>query len=261
MTKINFLTFANTTFMNTDRIAEEAKSFNIFDKIIQLNETNIQEFINKHQTFINNNPAGYGYYIWKPKIILDTLLHMNDNDILVYCDAGVHLNSNGMERFNYYLDKLNNAEMVVFSTNNQYKIKSFVKMDAIMNYYPEFNDLHLDKNACYAGLMILKKSNNVINLISDWLHLCENYNLLDTNKSIYYNEASYFCGNDKDNGLFNLCLLKYNNFYSVYPDEVNLYDINGYQLHHTNINFNNIDWSKLNDKPFHYRRMTPKFFK
>ena len=48
---------------------------------------------------------------------------------------------------------------------------------------------------------------------------------------------------NKDNGLFNLCLLKYNNFYRVYPDEINLYDLDGNQLHHTNIDFNtNIDF-------------------
>lgn len=261
MTKIKFLTFANTNFMNTNRIAEEAKSFNIFDEIIQLNEAHIKDFINKHKIFINNNPPGYGYFIWKPKIILDTLLNMNEDDILVYCDAGFYLNNNGIERLNFYLDKLKIKDIITFSANDKYKIKQYVKMDAIMNYYPEFNNLHLDKNACYAGIMILKKTNNVINLISDWLNLCENYNFLDTNYSINYNEAPYFCGNDKDNGLFNLCLLKYNNSYKVYPDEINLYDENGFQLHHTNINFNNIDWSILNDKPFHCRRITPKFFK
>lgn len=260
MTKIKFLTFANTTFMNTDRIAKEAESFNIFDEIIQLNQTDIPDFINKHQEFINTHPEGYGYYIWKPKIILDALLKMNENDILIYCDAGFYLNNNGIERLKFYLDNLNNKEIIVFSANNNYKIKQYVKMDAIMNYYPDFNNLCNNENACYAGLMILKKTNNIINLISDWLNLCENYNFLDVNHSINYNEAEYFCGNDKDNGLFNLCLLKYNNFYRVYPDEINLYDTNGYQLHHTNINFNKIDWSILNDKPFHCRRITPKFF-
>ena len=260
MTKIFFLTFTNTNFMNSDRIAKEAESFNIFDEIIQLNETHIPDFINKHKEFINSHPEGYGYFIWKPKIILDTLLKMDDNNIIIYCDAGIYLNKDGIERLNFYLDKLNNSEIIGFSTNDKYKTKQFVKMDAIMNYYPEFNNLCQDNNACYAGLMILKKTNNVLNLISDWLNLCENYNFLNVNRSINYSEAEYFEGNDKDNGLFNLCLCKYNNFYRIYPDEINLYDEYGNQLHHTNINFYNIDWNLLNDKPFHCRRLTPRFF-
>jgi hypothetical protein len=261
MTIINFLTFANTNFMNSNRIVEEARSFNIFNNIIELNETHIPDFINKHIEFINNNPSGYGNFIWKPKIIFDTLLKMNENDILIYCDSGFYLNKNGIERLNFYFDKLNDNDMVVFSTNDLYKVKYYVKMDAIMNYYPEFNhNNHNNENACYAGLMILKKTNNVINLISDWLNLCENYNFINIAISINYNEAEYFRGNDKDNGLFNLCLLKYNNFYKIYPDEINLYDNNGNQLHHTNIDFNTINWELLNDKPFHCRRLTPRFF-
>jgi len=256
-----FLTFANTDFMNTNRISEDARSLNIFDEIIQLNETHISDFINKHKQFINNHYRhGYGYFIWKPKIILDTLMKINDDDILVYCDAGVYLNNNGIERLKFYFEKLNNYDICVFSTNDKYKIKQYVKMDAIMHYYPDFNHLHQDKNLIYAGIMILKKTANVINLITDWLNLCENYNFLDINKSKIYNEASYFAGNDKDNGLFNLCLLKYNNFYKVYPDKINLYDTQGNQLHHTSINFNTINWDVLKDEPFQCRRITPKFF-
>ena len=96
MAKINFLTFTNTNFMNSNRIAEQAKSFNIFHEIIQLNETHIPDFIDKHKEFIDTYSHGYGYFIWKPKIILDTLLKMNDDDILIYCDAGIYLNVNGI---------------------------------------------------------------------------------------------------------------------------------------------------------------------
>lgn len=261
MAKKIFLTFANKNFMTSDRIAEEAKSFNIFDKILQLNETHIPDFINKHNNFINQHYIhGFGYFIWKPKIILETILNMKDNDILVYCDAGIHLNENGIERLNFYFDKLNDNEIISFSTNDFYKSKYYIKMDAIMSYYPEFNNLHQNDNAMYAGLIILKKTNNVINLISDWLHLCENYEFLDCNRSIKYDEAEYFGGNDKDNGLYNLCLYKYNNFYRVYPDEANLYHTNGQQLHHVTNDITDFNWELLNDNPFHIRRLTPKHF-
>lgn len=260
MHKKYFLTFSNTTFMYPDRILNEALKFNIFDEIIKLNETHIPEFINKHKDFFNKHLDGYGYYIWKPKIILDTLLKMNDNDILVYCDGGMHLNNNGIERLNYYFDKLNYKDIIAFSTNDYYKSKQYIKMDVIMNYYPEFNNLCQNENALYSGLIILKKTENVVKLIKDWLNLCENYNFIDCNRSIHYNEAPYFCGNDKDNGLYNLCLYKYNNFFRVYPDEINIYHNNGQQLHHTTNNLSLFDWDILNDKPFHCARLTPKHY-
>lgn len=153
---INFLTFANTTYMKTDRIINEAKSFNIFDKILSKTEKDIPNFINKHKNFIKRNKPGYGFWIWKPKIILDTLMELNDNDILIYCDAGFYLNNKGIERLKYYLNTLNNDKLFcVFSSSGNYKAQNFVKNDAIMSYYPQFNN---ELNSlCYAGIMIIKK--------------------------------------------------------------------------------------------------------
>ena len=263
--KFYFTTFANTSYMNSNRIAKQAYEFNIFDKIFQYTENDISDFINKHIDFINNHPYGYGYYIWKPKIILDTLDKINHNDILIYCDAGMYLNKNGMERLNYYIDKLNNEDIdiVTFSSNGP-KAKCFIKMDAIMEYYPEFNKENNYTNDAYSGVIIIKKTNKSINLIKDWLNLCEHYNFLDTNHSTKFNEASYFIGNNKDQALFNLCLAKHKISYDFHPDEINIYTPDGRQFHHTNpdlkkIDVNNADWSSLDDKPFQARRITPKF--
>ena len=259
--KLHFLTFANTDFMNTDRIINQAKSFDMFDKIISLTEHDIPEYIEKHKQFINDNKYGYGLWIWKPKIILDTLNTLSENDIMLYCDAGLYLNNNGTERFKYYLDKLNddNINIITFSTNDNYKSKYYVKNDAIMHYYPEFNSELNNDNACYAGIMIIKKNEQTLKLIEDWLILCENYHFLDRSNSYIYTDFPYYAGNDCDNGLFNLCLSKYKKIvFFIYPDEVNLYSSNGNQLAHTDIDYNTWDWNILDKSPFQCRRITPK---
>ena len=256
-----FLTFANIKYMNNNRIAQQASDFGIFDKILQLNENNISDYIEKHRNFINDNPYGYGLFIWKPKIIYDTLLNLNENDVLIYCDAGIYLNNNGKERLNEYLSKLINGKSILtFCTSENYLTKTYVKMDAVMNYYPELcnkNDI-----ACYAGLMIIKKNESSLTLIKEWLNSCENYNFLNKERSIEYNEADYFAGNDCDNGLFNLCLSKHENIVTkIYPDETNLYRDNTQIAHCSDIMANpqSIDWSSLDKFPFQIRRMTPKF--
>jgi len=259
--KYYFLTFSNTSYMNSYRIAEQASNFNIFDKIFQLNENDIQEFIEKHKNFINNNPYGFGLFIWKPKVIYDTLLKLNDNDILIYCDAGIYLNINGKDRLNEYLLKLTDTKSILtFCTNENYLAKYYVKMDAIMNYFQEFNNK--SDIACYAGLMIIKKNNLSLTLIKEWLDLCENYNFINKGCSNEYNEADYYQGNDCDNGLFNLCLSKHEDIVTkIFPDETNLYR-DKIQIAHCPdimINSNSIDWSSLDRFPFQIRRMTPKF--
>ena len=77
-----------------------------------------------------------------PTVILDTLNKINYDDILIYCDAGTYLNSNGIERFNEYISQLinTNKSLLVFSNNDSYKSQYYVKNDAIMSYYPEFNN-------------------------------------------------------------------------------------------------------------------------
>jgi hypothetical protein len=256
-----FLTFANSDYMSTNRIANQANEFNIFDKILQLNENDIKDFIEKHKNFINNNPAGYGNWIWKPKIIYDTLVKLNENDILIYSDAGMYLNINGKDRLKEYLLKLTDDKAILtFCTSETYLSRTYVKMDAVMNYYPEFrNKLDI---ACYAGLMVIKKCDSSLTLIKEWLNLCENYHFLNKERSTEYKEADYFGGNDSDNGLFNLCLSKHENIVTkISHHETNLFRDEIQIAHCSDImkNPQSIDWSSLNTFPFQCRRMTPKF--
>jgi hypothetical protein len=243
------LTFSNTNFSNMKRIKYHATQMNCFDDILTLNENDISDFVIKHQDFINKNPRGFGLWIWKPYIILNILSRLKENDILVYCDTGMYLNSNGIERFNYYVSKLNedNHDIITFSLTNKYIAQQFVKMDAIMSYYPEFSKRN-DKY-CYAGIIMFKRTKKTLNLIVDWLKLCENYDFINTSKSKNYSESSNFFGNDCDNGLFNLCLAKHNISYYVNPEETNIYTPTGYQ------DYKCLNWLSLDKFPFQCRRI------
>ena len=255
--KIFFMTFANKDYMKTDRISKQAEEMGIFDKIIQLSDDDIVKYIEKHSNFIRTHRPGFGLWIWKPKVIYDTLNKMKEGDILVYCDAGMYVNKKGKDRFHFYINQLEKHDMVVFSASGKYKAQQFVKNDAVISYYPTFNDEWT--TSCYAGIMIIKKTKNTLNLINDWLGLCENYHFIDKNPSTKYRDLPHYLGNDCDNGLFNLCLSKYKVHFTVTPDEINLYASDGRQIAHTNIDKKKADWSSLDDIPFQVRRMTPKF--
>lgn len=261
MEKKYFVTFANSNYMSTTRILEEAKNLDIFDEVYGLNENDIKDFYKKHFTFITSNLYGFGLWIWKPNVIYETLIKLNENDIMVYCDAGFHLNINGKKRLEEYFLKLqDNKYILTFGTSELYRSREFVKMDAIMNYYPEMkNKLDI---YCYAGVMIIKKNDYSLKVIKEWLELCENYNYINRNRSIQYNELPFFKGNDCDNGLFNMCISKHEKIVEkIFPDETNIYIGKTQVVHCIDYakNINNIDWSPLKQFPFHCRRMTPKF--
>lgn len=257
--KTIFLTFANSTYMSTDRIANQIKEFELFDEIRQLTENDIPEFINEHKQFIAMNKHGYGHWIWKPKIIYDTLLDMSNNDILLYCDAGMFMNVKGKVRMIEYIDMILSSDihMLTFGTSEAYLSKNYVCIDAIMEYYPEF--INENMIACYAGVMFLKKTPKTVLLIKEWLDLCTNYNFITGNVSGKYTNLPGYIGNDCDNGLFNLCLAKHKISKTIFPDECNVYTLDKRQAIHSGIHINQSDWSVLDDKPIQIRRMTPKF--
>ena len=49
---------------------------------------------------------GFGYWIWKPQVILQSLRMMDKGDVLLYADAGCVLNNLGKKKFNEYIDIL-----------------------------------------------------------------------------------------------------------------------------------------------------------
>ena len=252
--KLEFVTFANTAFMTPTRILEEAKSFGVFDRIRTMTEHDIPEFIQTHKDFISRNSRGYGLYIWKPKVIFDALETMSDGDILVYCDAGMKLNPKGLPRFREYIERMqqSDAHLLVFSANDLYVPQRFVKQDAVMHYFPEFNNTERVKHYYYAGVMMFKKTDQTMNLVRDYLALCETETLLTYSTTGTYPEAPMYQGNDADNAMFNLCLAKHSIHAEVYPDETNLYDESGVQK------YGATDWSSLDAFPFHYCRLAPR---
>ena len=250
---INFLTFANTDFISLDRIKLQAESFNIFDKIFTLTEKDIPEIIEMHREFINFWKKGFGLYIWKPEIIVKTLEELEENDILIYADGGTFLNVNGKDRLNFYLQQLETHDIITFSSGPNYKSREFVKMDAIQSYYPQL--INEDINACYASVMIIKKTNKSMHLLVDWLNLCRNYEFIDKFPSRYYKELPSFKGNDCDNGLFILCLAKHKIDYIINHEETNLYNSKGEQIH---FEVAENEWEKLNNYPFQLRRLRPR---
>jgi hypothetical protein len=237
--------------MQPTRILEEARGFG-FTTITAMTEHDIPEVIERHSKFIEDHPLGYGMWIWKPSIILQRLAAIPEGDVLIYGDAGMHLNQNGRPRYYDYLARLKQWDMVVFSTPPGYKAQHYVKRDAIDTYYPEFAN-KLDPYH-YAGILMMRNTPATRRFIQEWQSLCENYHFIDHSPSTAV-EYRFFKGNDCDNGLLNLCLAKHSSlFFTVSPYETNVYDYMGYQLLRP---ATEEEWDQLRMYPFQIRRLRP----
>jgi len=198
-----------------NRIGNKLEATNEFDHIIKYTDNDLKndiEFWNKHETFITNNIRGYGYWIWKPYLILKTLNTMNENDILFYIDAGCEVISTNesKEKIKQLKDQCDNYNILY--TQLLHLEKEWTKMD-LFEYMNLNNESIKNSNQIQAGLSILKKTEKTINFITDWYNISCNYHLIDDSPSKSVNDEA-FKEHRHDQSIFSLLLKtdKYNIF-------------------------------------------------
>src|SRR3989338_10956210 len=113
---INLLIFGNEKYYDAiKRISISMKSINDIKLIIITDkdlENTYKDFWNIHNEFISSNSIGYGYWIWKPYIILKTIDDLNADDILIYMDSGCELNHHNIDKLYEYINMVKQSEYV-----------------------------------------------------------------------------------------------------------------------------------------------------
>jgi len=100
---LHFISFASSSIDLTE-LKIEASLVPLFSSVRICDESCLQNtsFWNKHGNFIQNNPRGYGYWIWKYALVLEAMTHVPENASILYADGGCALNLNGTKRLSEY---------------------------------------------------------------------------------------------------------------------------------------------------------------
>ena len=94
-----------------------AKESNFFEECIYFKPQNLEiEFKEKYKDIFAFH-RGAGYWIWKHKIIFDTLKNVNDGDLVIYSDSGSSFNSKAKKRFFEYIEMLNDSKFETLEYN------------------------------------------------------------------------------------------------------------------------------------------------
>lgn len=206
-----FITFGNPTYHNSvKRICKEAENLDFFTKIYGFTEVDLKQdeyFWNNHGNFIENNCRGYGYWLWKSYLIQKEINRINENDILIYCDAGCEINNSGKKRLFEYMDMLNNNKenygIISFQMDHK---EIFYTKKKIFEYF-SINDIDsCDYFQHVGGILIIKKNNHSINIINNWYNTCCIYDLINDNIK---NENAYFIDNRHDQSILSILVNKY----------------------------------------------------
>jgi len=112
-----FVTFADSRMTRPlARIRRQALQMGFSpERILTMTERDLDaDFRERMKDQLVKGSRGYGYWCWRPQVVLQALRRISDGDILLYADAGCHLNPKGLPRLRDYLKMANEFEMVAF---------------------------------------------------------------------------------------------------------------------------------------------------
>ena len=202
-----FITFGSADYNDAKkRISVQVKQAGEFDFIHAFGESDLQsdpEFWNLHSEFIKNNPRGYGYWIWKPYLILKTLYKMNENDILLYADCGCEIvKKDRLKDLFEQTQKYDIVSSYASMENLNTKRDLFQLMDS-----SGFNVSSLVTKSLQfqASAICLKRCKKVYNLVSEWYKLACDYHNIDDSPSALA-EYPQFIEHRHDQSIFSLLM-------------------------------------------------------
>ena len=256
---IHFITFANSTYTNPDRILSQARESNFFNSVTRYSEADITELMSRHRIhFFARRKHGFGRFMWKPFVVLKRLQEVPYGDVVIYTDSGTHIDPSGKSKLDSYLQSMESSDksLGVFETSSKYKAISFVRRVVVESYFPSFySEPGVSMNTVYAGLLLARKTPRVEEQMRDWLKLCEQF-LPRIDLGSKKNEILEFSGQDADNGMLPLVLAKHNDYVLFSGQEVNLYDPDGFQMKQVlgDLEYSMLNWDELRESPFTLRR-------
>lgn len=154
------------------RITTEAEKSNLFEFCFNLDEQWLKNWdpdIYKIGLNLRNNhpPRGFGYWTWKPSVLL--WAHLNfPNHQIVYVDAGSEFFSEGVHLLGQDLEKSLHSGGLAFNLPGHSDI-CWTKKDLLDRL--EISDLDSETDQVQSGFICLPMSNQRNSLLTDWRNL------------------------------------------------------------------------------------------
>ena len=254
--KIFLCAFASPDlFLSKIRFYNQAKSLNFYQgiKIYEKRELSTKTLNIIENYLTKNNRRGYGYWIWKPEIILNFLRQIPENSILQYSDIGCHFNRKGINKLFFYQDMCDKNSIVSFQYSNP-KIKKinfiypnyleyqYTKADLMRYFNLNFNHIYMNTPQVCSGTFFIKKNYINIEFLKNWLKVFENMSLIDDSISVSKNHKN-FIEHRHDQSVFSL-LCKLNNIFSL----------SAYENFEWSLDNKGRNWDHLSESPIQARR-------
>jgi len=204
----------------------------LYDEINVFDENSLDsDFKRSFSEYLQPSVRGFGFWSWKPQIILQVLEKMEYGDILQYTDSGCHLNPKGRNRLLDYFEMVEKSDsgILAFRSKSIEEKPSwdlnpiileyqFTKGDIIQHFGVSNNKNITHTPQFQGGIIFIRKDDSTLAFVKRWLSTIKyDFNLIDDSPSIYPN-FSGFIENRHDQSIFSI-LCKLSNVSYLYTNE------------------------------------------
>ena len=256
-----FVSFASSDLNKSlHRIKRQAINIGIYDVINTSTEIDLDiDFRTHFHEYLKIGSRGYGYWCWKPQIILQTLKTMNEGDVLQYTDSGCHLNIKGKDRLREYfaITERSSNGILAFQTKKpepplKYDGRNLLDLrDAtwtkgdLLDYFNIRNREDIvNTQTIGATILFIRKCPAALNILNQWIKtIYQNFSLIDDSPS-QSNNLEGFREHRHDQSILSIvCKLN------------NVETLSAYEYWYPSINKPyKPDWEILDNFPIHARR-------
>jgi len=197
------------------RIESQAHKSGYFQTVASYDYSDIKHrFTSEDKQFVKENPDGFGYFLFKPIVILQFLEENPKIDVVVYLDAGSEIDSSAIKhkKFKHYMDIVSEFGYLVFQLENIEE--NWSKADLARLIGSSTSDLQTGQ---IAGGHLIFTRDFAISHCAEWLEIMrtDNYHFLDHSASRIPNSAN-FISHRNDQSIASL-LLKRKEYKSFRP--------------------------------------------
>lgn len=194
--KIYLVSFADSRMSPTlKRLEKQAKDSCFFEDVFLYDESLFSDsFREQFSDKLILGSRGYGYWVWKPYVILEVLRKIPDGSILLYIDAGCHINAEGKEIFDFLVKRvsISPSGLLVSVLGESCLERYYTKGDLLDFFNVRGNKNIVDTPQRQGGIIFMRKSSENIKLLEEWMSVfVSNFDLIDDSPSISLNLAGF----------------------------------------------------------------------
>jgi len=165
------VTFASRKYRHSQkRFLNQARNIRAFDDYFIWSETDLADtFREEFAGLLSEEVRGFGYWVWKPQVILQAFEHLDWGDLLLYLDSGSHIVESGEERLRDYFSICSSHPSGVLAFQMSLVEHDWTKSDLFEFFGVKKSREITETGQIQAGAIFFRKTPSSVEMVNEWL--------------------------------------------------------------------------------------------